>query len=257
MLTPLLQPHSRRLADAYLRLGLALEFHPDASLQALAEKYVTAACTTLEKRLESLKARQRVLEKERQTEQEGFAKAEAAANEVRMEKAEIESTERLVEEGIISQDDQKLKGKEEEKQPSTKEIFEKDDVAGMHWEQVEKEQKDILEMIQELRLKLEEYANAAPGTNDATSGSSLLGGSSKEKLQQAINEALLGSSTNALGAPKSDPNAPVNDLSAMVKKKRKPPVAEEDSKENGKRKQQSSLVEVASESDSSKKVKVD
>ena len=230
-----------------------MEFHPDPSLQATAEKYVAGACTTLKKRLECLEARDRVLQKERESGETGLAKAEAAASEIRTEKAEQESEKRLKEEGIIhgSGGNGSLAGQKE--RTMEKESFEKDDVIAMDWEQVEKEQKDVGEMIQELKLKLEEYTNAALGKK-TDSGSSTLNGSAKETLQQAINEALLGSSTNALGAPPlTNPNAPVNDLSAMVKKKKK---VVEEPKTDGKRKEPSTFEERKLDSDSSKKAKV-
>lgn len=249
MLTPLLQAHSRRLADAYLRLGLALEFHPDAALQATAEKYVRGASTTLQKRLESLDARQRVLQKERDTGETGLATAEAAASEIRSEKAEIESEKRLREEGVV----RNSQGKEAEVHCET--TFEKDDVLAMDLEQVEKEQRDVGEMIQELRLKLEEYASAAPGGGMAhsTSTSGPSKETAKETLQKAINEALLGASTNTLGTPRlSNPDAPVNDLSAMVKKKKKV----ENGKESGKRKESDTDAIQPPLSDSDKRAKL-
>jgi HAT1-interacting factor 1 len=221
-----------------------LEYHPDASLQASAEKQVMGACTTLQKRLEALKQRQRVLELETESGEAGLAKAEAAASGLRTEKAELESAKRLNEEGVES------KGAEDVKKELA--LFEKDDVAAMDSEQVIKEEQEVTELIQDLKLKLEEYSNAAaPGSNGAAaSSSSSAMTSAKEKVQQAINEALLGSSTNALGAPPPlNPNAPINDLSSMVKKKKKP----EESKANEKRKETLNSDEV----EASKKIKVD
>jgi hypothetical protein len=222
-----------------------LEYNPDASLQASAEKYVMGACRTLEKRVDALLARQRVLKKDKEIGEADLAAAEAAASDLRTEKAEIESVKRLQEEGVL------VGGKDKAVEEEAKEaIFEKDDVAAMDSEQVDKEHKDILGLLQDLRLKMEEYANVAPGSN-AEASSSSGATTAKEKVQQAINEALLGSSTNALGAlPPLNPNASVNDLNSMVKKKKKP----EESKANGKRK------EVTGEEaplETNKKVKVD
>lgn len=199
------------------------------------------ACTTLERRVEALLARQRVLELDKETGEADLATAEAAASDLRSEKAEIESVNRLQEEGILVGTKEKV---------AQEVIFEKDDVAAMDSEQVDKEHKDVLGLLQDLRLKMEEYANAATG-NTAEASSSSGPTSAKEKVQQAINEALLGSSTNALGAPPPlNPDAPVNDLSSMVKKKKKP----EETVGNGKRK------EVTGEEaplETNKKIKVD
>lgn len=201
---------------------------------------MTGACTTLEKRLDSLQARQRVLQKEIELGESGLAKAAAAASALRAEKAEAESEKRLKDEGI------------EAASESKDVLFEKDDVAIMDWDQTEREIKDVKEMITELKQKLEDYANNSL-INGANGSSSSAGGSAKEKVQAAINEVLLGSSTNVLGAPPSNPNAPVNDLSAMVKKKKKPTITEESADVQGKRKE---ISETTSE-ESNKKVKVD
>ncbi|UZJ51786.1 hypothetical protein CBS101457_001106 [Exobasidium rhododendri] len=262
MLTPLLQPHSRRLADAYLRLGLALEFHPDTSRQATAEKYVAGACTTMEKRLEALQARERVLQKERETGEIGLARAEAAAVEIRAEKAELEGIERLQNEKAQRVIDGEGIGNRTAATRTGQ--LEKDDVIAMDWDQLEKERKDVGEMIQDLKLKLEEYAANVSGEGSTTVASQKSGGkerSAKETLQQAINEALLGSSTNALGAPPlTNPNAPVNDLSSLVKKKKKPDGdSSRETTSNGKRKEGTSDAVAGAdiEADSSKKAKLD
>ena len=54
LLSPLLEPYSRRLSDAHLRLGLALEFHPDTSRREVAVVQVEKALTVLRKRLAQL-----------------------------------------------------------------------------------------------------------------------------------------------------------------------------------------------------------
>ena len=54
ILEPLLPPYARRLADAQLRLGLALEFHPDAAQRGNAESHVQQARAVLETRVDHL-----------------------------------------------------------------------------------------------------------------------------------------------------------------------------------------------------------
>ena len=103
-------------------------------------------------------------------------------------------------------------------------LLEKDDTAKMDWQAVAKEAGDVQEMTKELELKLEEYTQAPPGGANAQSSS---GDEAKAALQKAINEALLGASTNAMAEGSSAfgkhyANVPVNDLSAMVKKKKRP-----------------------------------
>lgn len=203
-----------------------------------------------------------MLQKEAETGIVGLAKAEAAASDIRVEKAESESRERLQAEGILPPPSES--GERADNYSTT--TFEKDDVARMDSEQVEKEKKDVQEMIEELKQKLDDYAASATAggggggsssnVNASSSGANM---SAKEKVQMAINEVLLGSSTNALGAPPPlNPNAPVNDLSAMVKKKKKlPPVEEAVStkQQHGKRKAEDDVVEVPSQDENSKKQK--
>lgn len=55
ILEPLLPPFARRLADAQLRLGLALEFHPDLAHRGDAEGHVRLARTVLETRADHLR----------------------------------------------------------------------------------------------------------------------------------------------------------------------------------------------------------
>ena len=55
ILEPLLPPFSRRLADAQLRLGLALEFHPVLECRGDAEKHVRLARTVLSTRADTLR----------------------------------------------------------------------------------------------------------------------------------------------------------------------------------------------------------
>ncbi|WFC97746.1 hypothetical protein MYAM1_000465 [Malassezia yamatoensis] len=54
LLSPLLKPYSRRLSDAHLRLGLALEFHPDTSRREAAVAQVEQASNVLRRRLVQL-----------------------------------------------------------------------------------------------------------------------------------------------------------------------------------------------------------
>ncbi|WFD33606.1 hypothetical protein MCUN1_000419 [Malassezia cuniculi] len=55
ILQDILPSHSRRLADAQLRLGLALEFHPEVERRADAEKHVRLARTVLNTRADILR----------------------------------------------------------------------------------------------------------------------------------------------------------------------------------------------------------
>lgn len=54
LLKPLLSPYSRRLSDANLRLGLALEFHPDPEQRSRALDYIEQAANVLKRRLVEL-----------------------------------------------------------------------------------------------------------------------------------------------------------------------------------------------------------
>lgn len=148
MLGPLLQPHSRRLADAYLRLGLALEFHPEASRRSEAEKYVQGAKNTLVKRVEALEARLGLLQRGKQGDEE-LAKAQEAAAELRTEKAVAESEERLREDGAV-----RTNGKGKARLDDEAQRVEKDDVLRMDEDLVNKELKDVKEMMNELDLKV-------------------------------------------------------------------------------------------------------
>ncbi|KDN44565.1 hypothetical protein K437DRAFT_257000 [Tilletiaria anomala UBC 951] len=225
ILSPLLRAHSRRLADAQLRLGLALEFHPDLAQRPRALQYVTAASTTLKGRLNALKEREQVLSKG-----EGIAATNGAAPAA-----------------VESKSNGKGKGKEDNDEGK---LLEKDDVADMDAAQVALETKDVQEMIEELSVKLEEYEQHSAAAGDASSSAAasaigLPGGLNRAALEKAINDAFLGASTNT-GAFSGFPGAsadlagkPVNDLSGMVKKKRPIPGAEDG---NGKRKLEDTVV---------------
>lgn len=51
LLKHLLPPYSRRLSDAHLRYGLALEFHPDIFCRRHAEEHIEQAANVLRRRL--------------------------------------------------------------------------------------------------------------------------------------------------------------------------------------------------------------
>lgn len=223
ILSPLLRPHSRRLADAQLRLGLALEFHPDTDQRPRAAEFVAAAKTTLNTRLTALSRRQKTIE-------------DAGEEVPENEPAAVQAPE--------SKDNGKGKGKA--RVNGEEQLLEKDDVASMDLDRLSKERKDLAEMIEELDIKLQEYeqagANGAEGSADAGAASAIgvAGGVDRAALEKAISEAFLGASSNAIfpGAPS---DKPVNDLSAMVKKRK--PVAAAGSAEKqdvgkGKRKQE-------------------
>lgn len=236
LLSPLLHPHSRRLADAYLRLGLALEFHPEQERQAEAGKYVQSAANTLRTRLEALKSRRTIVQRGSSEE----ARKQAAAAQLREEKAREESVAAAADEGREAAEAAaegsagKGKGKAIAAIP-----IERDDVAEMDEPRVERELKDVEEMITDLEAKLaDDGANAAnANANGAGSSSSSSGAplpdAAKQALQQAINEAFLGASTNALHQPHVA-DGPVNDLSGMVRKKKRPVEGAEEGKGKGK-----------------------
>lgn len=54
VLAPYLSTYSRRLSDAHLRLGLALEFHPDDARRSKALDHVEQATNVLHRRLSEL-----------------------------------------------------------------------------------------------------------------------------------------------------------------------------------------------------------
>lgn len=54
VLAPLLVPFSRRLSDAHLRLGLALEFHPNNERRGEAISHIEQALHVLQRRLVEL-----------------------------------------------------------------------------------------------------------------------------------------------------------------------------------------------------------
>lgn len=228
VISPLLHLHSRRLADAQLRLGLALEFHPDAEQRPRAAEFVQAASDTLQRRLETIEAREKAL-------QEG-----AGGDKVpEVAQKQIDTVD--------------VKGKGKAKRSSTNGLVEKDEIATMDLSGVEKEKKDVKEMIEELRLKLEEYQHDK-GKDGSTNAIGLPGGIDRAALEKAINDAFLGASTNVFGAPTLDSSKPVNDLSSMVKKKKVPATGAD---MTGKRKAEESIPTSAVDSDAndSKKAK--
>lgn len=230
ILSPLLRPHSRRLADAQLRLGLALEFHPDTSQRPRAAEFVAAAKTTLNTLLTALSRRQKTIE------EGGEEAGEGASGEAQAPEAEA-----------AKQNTENGKGKGKARVGGEEQLLEKDDVAGMDLDRLNKERKDLGEMIEELDLKMQEYeqagangadagASASAGAGTSSTAIGVAGGVDRAALEKAISEAFLGASSNAIfpGAPS---DKPVNDLSAMVKK-RKPVAAAEQDVGKGKRKQE-------------------
>lgn len=189
-LLPLLLPHSRRLADAHLRLGLALEFHPDVDQRKGAKSHVQAASDVLAARIAAIQSR---------------IDSDSAASEVTEEE-----------------------GKE------------KDDLAQLSDKAaLQKELEDVQGMKKEIDTKLEEYEtedgqaqlNGQPdltGVLGLSADAAAGGVSTKDALQQAIKDAFLGASEGDggvnpfTGAAKSaSADAPVNNLSSMVKRKKK------------------------------------
>lgn len=228
----MLHPHSRRLADAYLRLGLALEFHPESERQATASNYVRSAANTLRTRLEALEARKELLSKGDEEE----AKKQANAARVREEKALEESVKDRAEGAdAVEAAPADTKGKGKAPAAALEQPKEKDDVADMDSLRVERELKDVKEMLEELEVKLEEEAKGAQNAQSsngsagsAEAGAKAIPDAAKLALQQAINEAFLGASTNELNGLGSSAAAggAVNDLSGMVKRKKRPAAEE-------------------------------
>ncbi|PWN50086.1 hypothetical protein IE53DRAFT_387640 [Violaceomyces palustris] len=213
LLSPLLHPHSRRLADAHLRLGLALEFHPEVSEREGAIRHVKAASETLGLRLSALEARKRVIESN------GELADSALASAVELREQKATSAEGESKEG----------GKGKGKAVEIEQRIEKDDVLEMPIEKVEKEIKDVKEMKEELDNKLEEYESPEGAAKLNAEGASETIGSSKAALEKAIAEAFSGAASSESIFPgsgsASSASGPVNDLSGMVKRKKAPAVA--------------------------------
>lgn len=204
ILTPLLLPHSRRLADAHLRLGLALEFHPEIEQRKGAKSHVQSASDVLGKRITAIQSR--------------------------IDKSSPETAEAATE------------GKE------------KDDLANLSESALQKQLEEMQGMKNEIDTKLEEYdtedgqaqLNGEPDLTGvlglpADAAAKAKGGmTTKDALQQAIKDAFLGARAQdggeglnpftAAAAKSSD--APVNNLSSMVKRKKKPE-AEAETEANG------------------------
>lgn len=196
ILLPLLNSHSRRLADAHLRLGLALEFHPDVEQRKDAKAHVQAASDVLAARVAAIQAR-------------------------------IDSSASTTSSSADS-------GKDKEK----------DDLADLADQAaLQKELSDVQQLKKELDTKLEEYdtddgqaqLNGQPDLTGvlglpADAAAAAAGMSTKDALQQAIKDAFLGAQAEGAGeinpftgASKSAAaDAPVNNLSSMVKRKKKP-----------------------------------
>ncbi|EPQ26526.1 uncharacterized protein PFL1_05848 [Pseudozyma flocculosa PF-1] len=248
LLTPLLHPHSRRLADAHLRLGLALEFHPTVSEREGAIRHVKAASGVLATRLAALEERQKTIASlalPSPDAQRVLANAEAARSE-------------KIQEGEGGQEGaDQADGKGKGKAPSSAAAgdddeaarkLEKDDILGMTSDQVTLELKDVREMKEELDTKLDEYESPSglaklsgePEGNAAAAagfglGEGMTATSTKAALEQAIADAFLGGAggsddaARALSALRSATGSSssgaasvaVNDLSKMVKRKKK------------------------------------
>ncbi|CDS01831.1 uncharacterized protein SPSC_01507 [Sporisorium scitamineum] len=197
ILLPLLNPHSRRLADAHLRLGLALEFHPEVEQRKGAKAHVQAASDVLAARVTAIQARI-----DSQSAQTGSVTDTAAESK------------------------------------------EKDDLADLSDEEaLQKELSDVQQLKKELDTKLEEYEsedgqaqlNGQPDLAGVLGlpADAAAGMSTKDALQQAIKDAFLGAQAEGdanvnpfTGAKSVAADAPVNNLSSMVKRKKKPEVDE-------------------------------
>ncbi|CAO1629392.1 unnamed protein product [Sympodiomycopsis kandeliae] len=204
LLSPLLHPHSRRLADAYLRLGLALEYHPDPAKQSSTIQYIESATNTLKLRLEAIETRRKITSE--QGEQESSKHASAI----------------LAKEEKIAAENQE----ENNSTPSSLLPDEKDDVAEMDSHKLNTEAKEIQEVINELQAKIQDIAanKGTASSSSAAAAAPTTAEATKAALQQAINDAFLGASTNSEASnpfSAASSTAPVNDLSSMVRKKKK------------------------------------
>lgn len=208
-----------------------MEFHPDPEQQQSASKYVESATNTLRKRLEALEQRIGVLQQGDVKE----AQVQAAAAELREVKAQEEDSKKAL--ATATKDG---KGKaaaaaavEEVQQPA-----EKDDVLEMDEARVERETKDVREMITELEAKIEDTRSGQAGGVASSAevggpaGAGMSSEDTKAALAKAINDAFVGASTNALASGSKAPSGPVNDLSGMVKKRKKAPAAAADAEAN-------------------------
>lgn len=198
ILLPLLNRHSRRLADAHLRLGLALEFHPDVEERKGAKPHVQAASDVLAARIAAIQAR---IDNSAST-------ASSSADVSEEQEKEKDDLADLDDQAALQKelsDVQQLK-----KELDTKlEEYETDD-GQAHLNG----QPDLAGV---LGLPADAQAAAA-------------GISTKDALQQAIKDAFLGA--HAEGAGELNPftgasksaaaDVPVNNLSSMVKRKKKP-----------------------------------
>lgn len=251
-----MHPHSRRLADAYLRLGLALEFHPDPVKQSSARQYIESAFNTLKQRFEAVQTRRKTITQLGDEE----ARKQSAAAIAREEKVLEEDSEAV---------DAVAAGATKGKAPAQPEALQLqfDDVAEMDSVKLDREAKDLTEIISELEAKLQDISEA-PAKSQAGSSSTPVEPSAedaKAALQQALNDAFLGSSTNAPITAAPAPSGPVNDLSSMVRKKKKRPADEQEAEEvQGKGKGKATTVtngesatEQSSSDSTSKKTRVD
>ncbi|WFD41832.1 hypothetical protein MPSI1_000468 [Malassezia psittaci] len=165
LLSPLLKPYSRRLSDAHLRLGLALEFHPDTSRREAAVAQVEQASNILKRRLVQLE--------------------------------------------------------EPKKSPSDEYIIsEKDNIGAFDADQLQREIRDVKEVLKDVEAKLDEMKNS-PESLKAD------GTLANPELEATIREAFLNAAKSAteentsFRTTEKNVDQPVNNLNTRVKKKQK------------------------------------
>ena len=137
-------------------------------------------------------------------------------------------------------------------------IVEKDDVLEMNESKVDREVRDVEEMIGELQAKIDEYEKPTTTATTASEGQGdSLPASAKMALQEAIDEVFLGKSTNGLRTTGSATTStgPVNDLSGMVKRKKRP--VEEQETVGAAVKGKETKIEEAAEGGDSKKARLE
>ncbi|GAK64565.1 NASP family CENP-A chaperone [Moesziomyces antarcticus] len=198
MLEPLLRAHSRRLADAHLRLGLALEFHPDIDQRKRAKQHVQSASQVLASRIAAIQARIDNPSSADAKEEEGKERDDLVELDAAALKTELEDVS-----GMKREIDTKLD--EYDTEDGQAQLSGQPDLAGV--------------------LGLPAEATAAAGMT------------TKDALQQAIKDAFLGASADDndvnpfTGAKTAASDAPVNNLSSMVKRKKKDDSQEADKKQ--------------------------
>lgn len=196
-----------------------MEYHPDPVKQSSTIQYIESATNTLKLRLEAVETRRKTLSEQGEKE----SSRQAGAIQAKEEKVADENAG------------------DGKSTPSSVLPDEKDDVAEMDAIKLDKEAKDIQEVIAELEAKVQDIsANSANrdqgGASSSTSAPTAE--ATKAALQQAINDAFLGASTNAEASNAfsggSSSAGPVNDLSSLVRKKKKRDDQEDTSSTKGK-----------------------